>query len=456
MTTEKHALTHEERYHLLEEDDAVLRGYFEAAHHPAEIKDILSEAKAQDLPRLFRLIDDLEVRAEVFSELDESQREELLGHLTSAEIATLASKMDSDDAADLIGLLPRAQQHEVLRLLPSLDRQYVQQLLKYPEDSAGGIMQLELARVYQDDTVQDAITKVRELVDSEVEVLAVWVVDRSLKLVGSLELVDLLLNKATTSVGSIMEPVVASVTPLVDQEEVASLFQKYDLMTLPVVDDDDHLLGRIMIDDIVDVLSEEADEDALHMSGISSEEVSHRENILTMARLRLPWLTLALMCSLVSAFLLRFFDPIMQKAVIIVSFLPVVSAMGGNMGIQSATILIRGFASGKIDLSNIPKLLAKEVGTGILMGVLYGIGTGLVATFILSDHNIYLGIVVFIAMVSAMVTAALLGVLAPALLKRLNVDPAIASGPFITTMNDITGILIYFTVASLFLARLHS
>jgi magnesium transporter len=454
VNTENFSIDVEELQQLLEGDDQSLRAYFNSVPHPADITEFLEHVDVHQWPRLLRLIDDPEVRAEVVSQIDEAKWQDLLARLQPDEIAALILQMESDDAADLIAKLPIQARYDTLRRLPAEDRRHVQNLLGYPEDSAGGIMQVELAHVAQSANVADAVQKVRELVEDDVEVLVVWVVDGEERLVGYSALADLLLHKSTTPISSIVETDLVTVTPLVDQEEVARLFKKYDLITLPVVDDEGHLLGRIVVDDVVDVLSEEAEEDALRMGGTSAEELVHPEQVLSTARIRLPWLAVALGCSLVSASLLKFFEPLLERVAIVYSFLPVIMAMGGNVGTQSATILIRGFATGKSDLSDIPKFIFKEVRVGLILGVVYGTFAGIVAAFILSKHNLFLGLVVFISMVLAMMTAAVVGVIAPSLLKRLNVDPAIASGPFVTTMNDITGILIYMLTSGLFLTYL--
>lgn len=279
-------------------------------------------------------------------------------------------------------------------------------------------MQIELARVQADAQVSDAILRVRELVEEDVEVLAVWVVDTQDCLVGSVDLSDLLIHKSTQVIRSFMKTDVICVRPLIDQKEVAQLFRKYDLLTLPVVDDENHLIGRISVDDVVDVLTEEAEEDALRMAGTSTQELIHPEQVFSTARIRLPWLAVALFCSLISASLLKFFQPLLEQMVAIYAFLPVIMAMGGNVGTQSSTILIRGLATGKADLSDIPRMLFKEIRVGLIMGIFYGACAGLVATFILSSQNYVLGCVVLISMIVAMITAAALGVLAPALLKN--------------------------------------
>lgn len=454
MTFSQTIFSKEELEILLAQDDSELKKVLDSIAHTADIIEIFRQVDVNEWPRLLKLIEGESEKAAVVVGLDRDELKEFLPLLSNAEIANLVKELDTDDAADLLAELPLADRSDTLALLSLKERRQVQQLLRYPDDSAGGIMQLELAIVNEEANVADAIKKVRNLVEDDVEVLSVLVVDQRKRLVGSLALVDLLLNKETTKVASLMDTDVVFVKPLLDQEEVAAIFKKYDLITLPVLDDSGRVLGRIDIDDVVDVLNEEAEEDALHMAGTSSEEFSNPSAVFATAKLRIPWLGVALGCSLVSGMLLHFFESTLEKAVFIFSFVPVITAMGGNVGTQSAAMLIRGFATGKFDLSNVPSFVFKEIRVGLILGAIYGFFAAVVGTVFLTDLNFYLGIVVFISMMGGMMTAAMLGVLAPSILKKLNVDPAIASGPFVTTLNDITGILIYMLIATLFLTQL--
>lgn len=438
----------------LEKDDDFLIDFFSSIYHAADIIEILRLVDVEKWPRLLSFIPDQEQKANIISRLDPDEWYKLLPLLSPKEIAEIIKELETDDAADLLAEVPLANRIKALRMLSAKERQQVQQLLKYPQDSAGGIMQLELALVNENASVQDAINIVRDLVEEDIEVFLVLVVDMHNRLVGSLALVDLLLNKSTKSIKEIMNTEVISVKPLIDQEEVTLLFKKYDLIMLPVVDDNNRVLGRIVFDDMIDVLREEAEEDALHMAGTTSEELMYQSAVFSTARIRMPWLGIALCCSLLSATLLHLFESTMSQAVIILSFIPVITAMGGNVGTQSATVLIRGFATGKFDLSHVPKFLFKEVRVSLIIGITYGFFTALVATFLLTNYNFYLGLVVFCAMIIGIITAAILGVVAPSLLKKFNIDPAIASGPFVTTLNDITGITIYMIICTLFIHKL--
>lgn len=454
MNSDTPHFSDEEVRDLISQNDETIRQYLDSISHTADINEFFRHVESEQWPRLLRLIATPEDRAAVVFGFDKDEWQKLLPLLSAEEIAQVVQALDTDDAADLLAEIPVRERFATLRMLSQHERVQVQQLLRYPEDSAGGIMQLELALVKEDATVQDAINMVRSLVEDDIEVLSVLVVDDDRKIRGSVALVDLLLNKSTTKISTIMEKDVVQVKPLLDQEEVAALFKKYDLLSLPVVDDDDRILGQIVVDDVVHVMSEEAEEDALHMAGTTTQELLHQTDVLATARVRLPWLGIALACSLMSGFLLHVFEATVIRAVFIFSFIPVITAMGGNVGTQSATVLIRGFATGKIDLSDVPVFLYKELRVGLLMGSIYGFFAGLTGILFLSNYNIYLGIVVFFSMMAGMMTAAILGVIAPSLLKRWHFDPAIASGPFVTTLNDIAGIIIYMLIATAFIHQL--
>ena len=347
--------------------------------------------------------------------------------------------------------MPKAKQTIVLEKLPNKSQQQIKQVLFYPEDTAGGIMQVECAKVSINATIADAIATVRRLVEQDVEILAVWVVRDDNFLLGSIPLADLLLQKANVPVKKVLEPIIASATPLIDQENVADLFKKYDLITLPVVNSKNQLLGRIVIDDIIDVVAEEAEEDALHMGGTSVEELHHTTQPFTTAKIRFPWLLVTLLFSFISTSIVALFGPLIEKAVIISVFYPLITAMGGNVGTQSATTLIRAIATNRIKITDIPMYFIKEIGVGVLLGVTCGVGAGLFAAIILSNGNYALGLVVLISMTLSMTAAACMGVIAPTLLRKFNIDPAIASGPFVTTLIDIIGILIYMLTAFYFI-----
>jgi len=439
---------------VLRGDDVTARSFIRLVSHPADLVEALRALEFEEWPRLLDLIEDEEARAEVVALLDEDERDDLFEHLKPKQIGQLVVDLESDDAADIIGELEPEEQKVALAQLPVEDRKVVEELLAYPDDSAGGIMQVELAKVPSSATVADTTQHIRALAEEGIEIHRVYVVDEEDRLMGTVDLVDLVLNSPHKKIAELTEEPIATVTPDVDQEEVADIFRKYGIVVLPVVDDEDRLLGRIVVDDIVDVLHEEAEEDALRMAGTDVGELLYRDQASRIAMVRLPWIGINLFGSLISAFLLPLYEPVLEQAVIIASFIPVITAMGGNVGTQSATILTRGLATGRVSFADLPRTLFREFRVGLLMGTICGISVGVIAALLFGNGRIYLGIVVALAMVSAMTAAAVVGATAPAAMERYGVDPAIASGPFVTTANDIVGIVIYMSTALLFLERL--
>ncbi|MEM7589342.1 MAG: magnesium transporter [Myxococcota bacterium] len=441
---------------LVREGDAKRLSQLLETWHPADITEAMRQLPVQLWPQVIEAVPDWQKRAQVVTELEKTDWPDFLSRLQPNVIAQLIKHMESDDAADVVGCLSEEQKHLVLCSLDTAERLSLLQLLGYPEDSAGGIMQLERAQVSHKATVADAIKTVRALVEEDVEVLVIWVVDEQQKLVGSCGLVDLLLHKSTTRIASIMDTNVTGVNPLMDQEQVAELFQKYDLLALPVLDSQGRVLGRIVIDDVVDVLSEEADEDVLHMAGTSTEELIHPTSVLSVVRVRLPWLFVGLLCSLASAFLLHAFEDTLKQASVLFAFTPVITAMSGNVANQSATLLIRRFATHRVRLQDVPRFFLREIKVVLVVGAILGAVCTAVAGLMLSESNWTFAAVVFLSLIAGMVSAVALGVCIPVFLRHLGVDPAVAAGPFVMTLSDIMGIAIYMAVAAPFFEKLLS
>lgn len=426
--------------------DAQIKDFLMLVGHPADLAELLEEIDAELWPKVLNNLP-AEVAAELVIELDESVREEVFDELKPRQIAELASELESDDATDVIAELDPAEVVEVLEELEKVDAEdaaEVRELLKYPDDSAGGIMQTELVSVPASATVDDAITEIREALEEETEdINSIYVVDDQGVYLGDIALSRLVVSRRGTQIGSIMDNKVADVRPEVDQEDVLKLFRKYDLVSLAVIDSQGLLIGRIQHDDIVDVAAEEADEDALRMAGTDAEELVYGNRILRIAGVRLPWLITNLLGTMVAGYLLYQFKVVITDAIALLAFVPVIIGMGGNVGSQSSTIVTRGFATGRIEMDDIGKTLLKEIAVGLLLSLACATVVGLAATTSIWEGSLAIGVVVGISMVLAMTLAAALGTLAPALFKRFNIDPAIAAGPFVTTANDITGIIIY-------------
>lgn len=419
--------------------------------HSSEIADIIESLDTDEHAFVLDSLD-IETASEVFFELDIDKREEILAELDDERIAHIAEEMDSDDAADLIGELSDEKAESVLSRMDPEEVRDVEPLLMYPADTAGGIMQSELVKVNSDTTVRDSINWIRLIADDIEEFHGIYVVDRENRLLGFVPLRKLVIANPRSPVSSEMEPVEISATPYMDQEEVADLFRRYDVVTLPVVDDSNKLLGRITSDDILDVISEEAEEDMYQFAGMAD----HLHPIFTPTyeriKLRTPWLLLTLVGELLIAFIIiHAFQPTLEKVAILAAFMPAIMAMGGNVGIQTTTIIIRSLGLGTVNIQQIMKLIISEVKVGFALGIICGSIAAVIGLMISYNEPqvIKLAATVLVAMVSATIATSFVGVAAPILLSRAKLDPAASSGPFLTMFNDLFGSLFYLFVAML-------
>lgn len=419
--------------------------------HPAEISQVVELLSEEDKVKVFNHFD-AKTAAEVIVELDEFSREQLLEDLKTERLAEIVDDLPSDEATDIVADLPADQANEVLRTIDAEDSAEVRTLLQYDEDTAGGIMQLELVKARSDWPVSKVIDRIREKGD-EVENLAnIFVVDRFDELLGVLTLARLVTARPETLAGEIMEDCDLVFVSDEDQEDVAHRFRRYDAISAPVVDDKNRLLGRITGDDVMEVLDDEAGEDFMRMAGAGDEDMIYSDRILRISGMRLPWLLINLLGGLASGWLLWMFRMRLTDTIFLISFVPVIMAMGGNVGVQSSTIMVRGFAVGKVSYANLGRILYKELRVALVLGLACGGAAGLAAY--IWHGNAALGPVVFLSMLGAIMAAACLGTLAPALFKKLNVDPAVSAGPFVTTANDIMAVAIYFAFATLFYDQL--
>lgn len=421
--------------------------------HPSEIASILQSFDPDDHPKILEALDN-ETASEVILELDPEQREDILEDLDAEKIADIADEMDSDDAADLLGELPEQTAKTVLDKMDPEEAKDVKPLLKYPDDTAGGIMQTELVKVSQNSTVQDTINWIRLISDEVEDFHLIFVTDDQDKLIGQISLRKLIIATPSSKADKIMEPVEVTATPYIDQEEVAKIFQKYDVISLPVVDGIGVLLGRITADDILDVITEEASEDMLQMAGVGDSLHPIYTPTKTRIQLRAPWLLLTLIGELFIAFIIVYaFQPTLEKVAILAAFMPAIMATGGNVGLQTTTIIIRSLGMGTINLKQMLKLVISEMKVGLALGLMCGIIAAIIGALISYNQPqvAMLALAVFIAMVSATLATSFIGVAAPLLLHKLDYDPAAASGPFLTMFNDIFGSVFYLFIAMLIL-----
>ena len=415
--------------------------------HNVDIAELIEELDDKYGKILFELFED-ETSAEILVELDEESREAVLEDLSSQEIAEdLIEKLDSDDAADIIADLPSEKKVEVLSHIEDIEHASdIVDLLSYPENTAGGLMAKELIKVNEKWAVMQCVREMRKQAEEVDKVYTIYVVDDDDVLLGTLSLKKLLLSPEKTFIKNIYNEKVFSVKANSDDEEVANIMEKYDLIVLPVVDDLNRLIGRITIDDVVDVMKEEAMEDYNKASGIS-EQVDASDNILTLTRARLPWLLIGLMGGIMGAEVIGIFD--IENNIELAFFTPLIAAMGGNVGVQSAAIIVQGLASNNLGIDSLAQRLIKELGVALLNGIICS-GLIMIITSLIGYPN-SISFTVSISLMAVIIFAALFGTSIPLLLDKYKIDPALATGPFITTVNDVLGLFIYFMIGKLFL-----
>ena len=419
--------------------------------HPGALLDLIEELEIEDKVDLMQRLSEAEA-AMIFQEMEDFEQAEILRLLENERAKAILKNMASDDAADLIGELSAEEAEEVLQLI-SEEAEAVDfgDLLKYPEESAGGIMTTEFISLPADIPVEEAISRLREIAPEAETIYYVYVVNEIGHLIGVLSLRDLIASSDGTILKDIMRHNIISVNALMDQEEVARIVSKYDLLAVPVVDDDGQLLGIITVDDVIDVMEQEATEDIYRLAGAS--EVVGMElteaPVSKVVRLRLPWLLISMVGGFLSGSVIGGFESTLEAIVMLAVFIPVIMDMGGNVGTQSSTIFVRGLATGEIDGAEVWPYFYREIRIGLALGVICGVMISIVAYF--WQSNIYLGFVVGVSMLATISVAALIGTLVPLLCSKLNIDPAITAGPFVTTIKDVTGLLIYFAVATSFI-----
>jgi magnesium transporter len=413
----------------------------------ADLADLIEHLDPDERLFIFKLLEP-DGAGEVLVEIETPVQGRILKDLDNQVIAEIVQELDSDDAADLVGDLPDERAREIIEGVGEEVSKELGKLLPYPEDTAGGIMALEFVAVKADVNVQVAIDTIREKREEVENLYYIWVVDDLEKLVGVISLKDLVLEPPERKISDIMNPEVISVHVNTDQEEVVQLVKKYDLVNIPVVDSSHRLVGRITHDDIIDAIEEEVDEDISLMAGVIDQEIAE-ESTLKISRARLPWLIVGLLGGILAAAVINQFSSSLEKIIALSFFFPVIMAMGGNTGTQAATVVVRGLATGDISFMKIGKRLWMEMRVALVNALICGALLGLIVGSWLSDFS--LGSIVALALVLIIVNAGVIGSAVPLALKKLNIDPALATGPFVTTSNDILSLLIYLGLVTLFL-----
>ncbi len=431
-----------------------------SALYPADIAEIFNELAIEEAKYVYSQLDE-QIAADVLVELDDDVRENFLASLTSKEIAEHIDNMDSDDAADVIAELPDKLQDEVLSQMEDSEQASdIVDLLNYDENTAGGLMATELVRVHVNSNAIECVREIRAQADAVENIYAIYVVDDDEKLVGLLSLKKLVISPTNSKIADIYDPKVISVKTNTDVEEVANIMDKYNLVVLPVVDALGRLVGRITVDDVVDVRREEETEDLQKMGGMEAlDEPYMNMSIWGILKKRAGWLVILFLGETLTATAMGFFENEIAKVVILSLFVPLIISSGGNTGSQASTLVIRALALGEITIRNWWTIIKREIKVGFILGLILGlIGFLRVAvwsqfTTIYGPHWMEIAFTVGTSLVGVVLWGNIIGSLFPLILKRFGFDPAVSSAPFVATLVDITGLVIYFSVASLLLGN---
>lgn len=415
--------------------------------HDADIAHIIDELDSEEAAALYRFLDE-ERQGDILSELDDEAQEQLLRSFSSEEIASQIENMDSDDAADLIADLPQEKIEEVISHIKDDEAaDDIVDLLNYEEDTAGGLMQKEFIKAKLDWPVNRCVVELRRQAEEVEKVFTIYVVDDDDRLVGFLSLKRLLFASPTTLIRDLFQNKnMISVKTSDDDEHVARIMEKYDLVSVPVVDLNNKLVGRITIDDVVDVILEEAEKDMQLASGIS-EKIESSSSVWRISRARLPWLIIGMLGGILGAQVISGFEGGISEVPALAFFIPLITAMGGNVGVQSSAIVVQSLAKGNDQFGSVVKKIAKEALVALVNGIF--LSTVVYGFAYIFDSSV-LGLVVGLSLFTVIMFAAVFGTLIPLLLDRYKIDPALATGPFITTLNDVLGLFIYLTIGVLF------
>lgn len=414
--------------------------------HPADMALVFNNLSRKDGRTLFELLPDVEYASEVIVEMAEPVREDYLEELDPERLAHIFQEMSPDDAALILEEIEDEERKaKVLELMKDEDSEEVEELLSHDENTAGRIMSPDFLALPELMEAGDAIRELRKASEAEM-VFYIYVVGEDQKLEGVLSLRQLVTVPAETRLAEIMETEVVFVGAHEDQEEVARLVARYDILAIPVVDQDQRLIGIVTVDDVIDVMREEATEDLMKLAGTSEEEISST-SALRSAQIRLPWLFASWIGGLIASRVIAHYSEAVASMAALAAFIPVVVGMGGNIGIQSTSITVRGLATHRIEQGRLLRYVLKELNVGLMLGVIYGVLLG-VASALLYHGNIDLGLATGLGILASMVLASVMGTALPLFFHRLDIDPAVASGPFVTTTIDILGVGAYFLIAS--------
>ncbi len=413
--------------------------------HGADLSILFRDLPLQDRRTLFAMIEDNEQKGILFSELDADLFISLVDGMDPDEITVVLEEMPNDDVADVLSQLPEETANDLLSRMNQEGSDEVEDLMRFDDDTAGGIMNPDFIALNQEITAKEAIERIqKEFADVEMP-FYLYAVDEYGKLVGVCSLRQLVVVKPQTPLKAFMATEVLSVQTHMDQEEVAKLVARYDILAVPVVDENNRLMGIVTVDDVIDIFREEATEDILKMAGVG-EEFVETKSVLKSTRIRLPWLFASCLGGIFAFYVIGEFEESLNRVTYLAAFIPVIMGMGGNIGTQSSTIVVRGLATGRLGIQDLWTVVGKELSVGLILGLVYGLLIGSVAQ--MQYSTLMLALAVCMAVICSMSVAALVGSCVPMLLARFNVDPAVATGPFVTTSIDIISVYFYFTIAT--------
>lgn len=414
--------------------------------HAADLSMVFHSLSIPNQRRLFILIDEREIKGEIFSNVDEDTFLNLIEEMNLDEIVEILDLMPKDDVADLLGHLPVEKSDTILEMMKKEGSEEVEGLLHYGDDTAGGIMVPDFIALREDTTARAAIESLqKEHLDVEMP-FYLYVVDSNGRLIGVSSLRQLVVVPPNTPLKDFMTTDVFAVKTDMDQEEVAKIVARYDILAVPVVDDTNQLVGIVTVDDVIDIIREEATEDILKMAGVSGDEFIETQSVMRSTRIRLPWLSASFIGGIVAFFIIGHFEGSLKKLAYLAAFIPVIMGMGGNIGTQTSTIVVRGLATGRLNIRDTWPVVFKELAIGFILGAVYGVMIGTVAQLRYSTAMV--AVSVGLAVISSMAIAALVGSIVPMGFARINVDPAVATGPFVTTAIDIVSVYFYFQIAT--------
>ena len=414
--------------------------------HPADLALLFRYFNESEQDEIFSKLLPSEKTAEFLNDLDESIGIRLLESESPERIASILENASSNEQAYLIGLVDKKYASSVIDLLQADKQEELEEMMAYPEDSAGILMYTDVFTLHEETKAREAINALQDQEDAEM-VFYLYTLDDEGRLTGVISLRDLVTTPGETMLKDIMSKQIHVVRPETDQEEVARIVSQYNFLAVPVVDSEDRLLGIVTVDDVVDIIREEATEDFLQMVGAGKDREILLKSSWENARMRLPWLFASWVGGILAAFIIGVFDNVLQSTIALAAFIPVIMGMGGNIGTQSSTIIVRGLATGRVSIENSIKILFKEIRVGLMLGILYGLLLGVFAVLKFLDVSPMLGIVVGTSICISMIIAATIGSLVPLVLNRFEIDPAVATGPFVTTSIDILGVGCYFLIA---------